>query len=102
MGEARRREELGLAPRIMKPGQQIQIGPEVLKHAIEKMCKCGCQFFIPAVKVATISALVSPIGQELTTQLPVLICLKCQEPLNLKGEALDPSDPPQEGSGVPE
>jgi hypothetical protein len=92
MGEARERMKLGLAPRVMQPGQQIQLGPEVMKHAIPKACKCGCSYFIPAVRVSTISALISPIGQELTTQQPVLICLKCQEPLNLKTEDLKPAE----------
>lgn len=92
MAEARERQRLGLAPRSMQPAQQIQIGPEVMKHAISKTCKCGCDYFIPAVRVSTISALISPIGQELTTQQPVLICLKCQEPLNLKTEDLKPSE----------
>jgi len=86
MGEERRREKLGLGPQTMKPPQQIQVGPEVMKHAVQRECKCGCKFFIPAIQVSTISALISPIGQELTSQQPVLICLKCQEPLHLKVE----------------
>lgn len=86
MGEAERRKQMGLVPRILKPGEQIQVGPEVMKHAVPKMCPCGGKYFIMAVQVSTISALISPIGQELTTQQPVLICLKCQEPLNLKAD----------------
>jgi len=85
---------MSLAPRILKPVGQIQIGPETMKHAVPKVCGCGCNIFIPAIYVSTIPALVSPVGLELTAQQPVLICLKCQEPLNLKGDAVD-SFPPQ-------
>ena len=81
MGEARDRMNLGLAPRVMKPGEQIQVD---LTNAIPKVCECGCKYFIPVIQVFTVSALVSPIGQELTAQQPVLICLECKKPLNLK------------------
>ncbi len=84
MGEAHERAKLGLAPRILKPGEQIQIGPEVLKNATPKMCECGCKYFIPVMTIFTVSALLSPIGKELTAQVPVLICLECKAPLDLK------------------
>jgi hypothetical protein len=75
MGEARDRMNMGLAPRRMKPEQQIQVD---MKNAVPKVCECGCQYFIPAVELFTISALVSPTGQELTGKIPVLVCLKCK------------------------
>ena len=80
MGEARERMLQGLPPRGMKPGEQIQVD---LTNAIPKVCECGCKFFIPVFQVFTVSALLSPIGQELTAQQPCLICLKCQEPLKI-------------------
>lgn len=75
----------------LQPGQQIQVD---LKDAVPKFCQnkigqitemgfkehvCGCEFFIPAVKVYTLSALLSPTGQELTAQQPVLLCKNCGE-----------------------
>lgn len=80
MGEAKRHKAMGLVPRILKPGEQIQVGPEILKHAVPKVCPCGCKFFIPVVAVSTISALVSPVGQSLTIQQPYLVCMECKKP----------------------
>jgi len=62
----------------LKPGEQIEVD---LKNATLRVCECGCPYFIPAVQVYTVSAIVSPIGKELTAQQPVLICLKCNKPL---------------------
>ncbi len=77
MGEARRRMMAG-GPQFnqLKPGQQIQVD---FKNAVPKVCECGCKYFIPVVAVYTVSALVSPTGQELTAQQPVLICRNCGE-----------------------
>lgn len=60
----------------MQPGQQIQVD---LKNATQRACACGCKHFIPVVAVYTVSALVSPTGQELAAQVPVLICMECKE-----------------------
>lgn len=81
MGEARDRMKMGLAPRILKQGEQITVD---LKNATPKVCECGCKFFIPVVQVFTVSALLSPVGKELTAQVPVLICLECRKVLDLK------------------
>lgn len=75
MGEAKRRMEMGLPIRELKPGQQIPID---LKNATPKVCECGCKYFIPAVQVFIVSALVSPTGQELIMQQPVLQCQDCK------------------------
>ena len=56
------------------PGQQIQVD---LKDAIPTACKCGCKYFIQAVLVYRISALLSPTGQGLIVQQPVLVCKEC-------------------------
>lgn len=53
--------------------------PVDLKNATPKVCACGCKYFIPVVAVYTVSALVSPTGQELTAQQPVLTCMECKE-----------------------
>lgn len=66
----------GMKP--MPPGQQVQVD---LKNANQRACVCGCKHFIPVMTVYTISALVSPTGQELTAQVPVLICMECKEVL---------------------
>jgi hypothetical protein len=75
MGEAQRRMGMGLMPQGVQPGQQITVD---LTNATPKVCECGCKYFIPVVQVFTVSALVSPIGKELTAQQPVLICLECK------------------------
>jgi hypothetical protein len=77
MGEAPRRMELGLMPQGLQPGQPQQIQVD-LTNATQRLCECGCKYFTPAVQVFTVSALMSPIGQELTAQQPVLICLECK------------------------
>ena len=91
MGGRNRVLEFGPQARVnhqqLRQGEQIKID---LKNATPKVCQnqiqnitdlhthlCGCEFFIPVIKLYTISALVSPTGQELTAQQPVLICQKC-------------------------
>jgi len=71
MGEAQRRiRELG-----MPQQQQIQVD---LTNATPRLCECGSKYFTPVVQVFTVSALLSPTGQELMAQQPVLICLECK------------------------
>jgi hypothetical protein len=72
--------EAGGGPQFkqLQPGQQIQVD---LKNAVPKVCECGCKFFIPVVMCFTVSALVSPTGQELLAQQPVLVCLGCKTPV---------------------
>jgi len=82
MGEAERRKQMGLGPRTLQPGQPIQVN---LKNAIPKVCECGCKYFTPVIAVFIISALVSPTGQELTVQQPVLICKECKKEVKLAG-----------------
>ena len=76
MGEARRRlDSTGFQMKPLQPGQQIQVD---ITNATPRACECGCKLFTPAVMVYTVSALVSPTGQELTAQQPVLICMECK------------------------
>ena len=79
MGGEKRRMEMGLGPRALHPGQQIQVD---LKSATQKVCKCGCIYFIPAVTAYTVSALLSPTGKELPVQVPVLVCMECKKDLH--------------------
>ena len=88
MGEARDRMKLGLAPKILKPGEQI---PVDLKNATPRVCECGCKYFISVFQVFTVSALMSPIGRELTAQQPTLVCQKCQKLLELSAVRSDPA-----------
>ena len=81
MEEATRRAMLGLVPpqlrpRELRPGEQIQID---LTNSTPRACECGCKFFQPAVMVHIVSALISPTGQELIAQQPVLICVECHK-----------------------
>ena len=82
MGEARRREQF-MMQNGMQPGHQQQIKVDLSKSP-PRACACGCKYFTQAVTVHTISALVSPTGQELTAQVPVLICLECKAMLSLE------------------
>jgi hypothetical protein len=75
MGETNRLREKGVQFKQLQPGQQIPID---LKNAVPRECECGCKFFIPVLQVYTVSALVSPTGQELTAQQPVLVCMECK------------------------
>jgi hypothetical protein len=69
-------------PAGIQPGmpQQFQVD---LSKATPRACACGCRYFHPMTTVYTISALVSPTGQELTAQVPVLLCMECKEVLPL-------------------
>lgn len=74
MGEVKR--YFGKEPQRPIAPQQIQVD---LKNATPRVCDCGCKYFMPVIAVYTVSALVSPTGQELTAQQPVLICKDCGE-----------------------
>jgi len=76
MGEKNRVLNFGPQARVnhSQQPQQIQVD---LKNATPKVCECGCDIFIPGVKLYTVSALVSPTGQELLAQQPCLVCSKC-------------------------
>jgi hypothetical protein len=80
MGEAIRMRDRGVQFKQLQPGQQIQVD---LKNATPKLCECGSELFTPAIKLYTVSALVSPTGQELTAQQPVLVCLECRKVLGV-------------------
>lgn len=49
-----------------------------LKNAKQKECPCGCKVFQQAFEVFTVSALVSPTGQEMIASKPVMVCLACR------------------------
>lgn len=99
MGEKNRVLEFGPQARVNHhppQPQQIQVD---LKNATPKTCRneisftspefglcskvCGCDIFIPAVKLYTVSALVSPTGQELLAQQPVLVCKSCGQAVSV-------------------
>jgi len=98
MGEADRVVKFGPQARVNhnqpgQPGKPMQINID-LKDTIPRVCQnkisdttetgvyehiCGCDIFIPAVKLYTVSALLSPTGKELTVQQPFLFCKNCGE-----------------------
>ena len=81
MGEARRREQFRMQNGgQLQPGQQIKVD---LTKASQLACACGCKYFLQAVTVHVISALLSPTGQEMAAQVPALICLECKAQLPL-------------------
>lgn len=66
--------------RNQSPQQQIQQIEVNVDGQDPEKCSCGCVYFQPAVMIYRVSALVSPTGQELTAQRPVLLCMNCNEP----------------------
>ncbi len=78
MGEAIRMREKGVQFKQVQPGQQINVD---VKDATPISCLCGCKLFTPAIMCYTVSALLSPTGQELLAQQSVLVCMECKEPL---------------------
>ena len=78
MEEAKRLRDQGIQYKQIKPGEQINVD---LKNATKIKCPCGCEYFTTAVTLYKVSALVSPTGQELIAQQPVLICNGCKEVL---------------------
>jgi hypothetical protein len=79
MGQAKRRmDATGFQMNPLKPGEQIVVD---VKNAKQRECECGCKYFIPVVAVYTVSALMSPTGQELTAQRPVMVCMECKKAL---------------------
>ena len=83
MGEAQRRIGMGLVPEGIKSGQPIQVEID-LKNATPRLCECGCKYFVPVMTVYIVSALLSPIGKELTAQVPALLCKECGTMLEVK------------------
>ena len=73
-------------PQAFKPDQQVQNQQfQVdLNNATKQKCICGCEVFQPALNIYTVSALVSPNGQELIAQQAILVCIKCQTPYGAK------------------
>jgi len=82
MGESMRRNNLNQFPNQHHAPQPQQIQVD-LKDATPKLCSCGGKFFQPAIMCYTVSALLSPTGQELLAQQPVLLCLDCKLPLEV-------------------
>ena len=65
----------GWGPQTPPAGMQVQVD---LSKATQRACACGGRYFTPVMTVYTISALLSPTGQELTAQVPVLLCMECK------------------------
>jgi hypothetical protein len=82
MGEATRRNNLTQFPNQHHAPQPQQIQVD-LKDATPKLCPCGCKLFQPAIMCYTVSALLSPTGQELLAQQPILLCMDCKLPLEV-------------------
>lgn len=61
----------------LPPNTPIQVD---LKNATQKNCPCGCPYFMQVAMVYTVSALISPTGQELTAHQPALVCIECHTP----------------------
>lgn len=55
-----------------QPGMQVDIS-----KATDMVCKCGSKLFRPVMRIKTLSALVSPTGQEAVIPVQVYACIKC-------------------------
>jgi len=75
----------GFKIKPMQHGQQ-QVKVDLAK-ATQCACACGCKFFIQAVTVHIVSALLSPTGQELPVQVPALVCMECKAQLPIGNDA---------------
>jgi hypothetical protein len=64
---------------FMQHGQPMQFEVDI-KNTTEITCTCGSKYFTGAVMLRKVSAIVSPTGQEMIAQQPVIICVKCHEP----------------------
>ena len=67
--------------RFQAPGQGQQQFNVDLKDATPRSCECGSALFQQAVLIYDVSAIMSPNGQALVAQQPVLVCLECRKPL---------------------
>tara|TARA_B100000287_G_scaffold21792_1_gene21504 strand:- start:783 stop:1001 length:219 start_codon:yes stop_codon:yes gene_type:complete len=54
------------------PGMQID-----LSKATDVVCECGSKLFREVVAMKTLSALVSPTGQETLVPMKLYACIKC-------------------------
>jgi NAD-dependent SIR2 family protein deacetylase len=89
MGDAKRMQDLGfkMNHKANQP-QQIQVD---LRNATPQVCsKCGSNLFQPAIMLFSVSALLSPTGQELLAQQPVLVCLNCREQFTGEKKVIEP------------
>ena len=80
MGEDARRKLMGngFVPHLANAGKPAQFEVDI-KNTTEVTCPCGCKYFMGAVMLRKVSAIVSPTGQEMLAQQPVVICVKCKE-----------------------
>jgi hypothetical protein len=80
MEESKKVTQFGQQARALRPGEQMQVNID-LDKTTQKVCECGDKFFVPAVTVHTVSAILSPTGQELVAQVAVLVCMECKTAL---------------------
>tara|TARA_B100001094_G_C17672779_1_gene549611 strand:- start:82 stop:309 length:228 start_codon:yes stop_codon:yes gene_type:complete len=54
------------------PGMKVDIS-----KATDLVCECGSKLFRPVMAIKTLSALVSPTGQETMIPMQLYACIKC-------------------------
>lgn len=89
MGEAVRRNLLGLPPRgNMKP-MQLQIDGDKLK---DRICECGGKVFTNALTLKELPAIQSPSGQPETAMAQVgFVCVGCGKVMSVRPEPKEES-----------
>lgn len=55
--------------------QQLNIDPDKMK---DEVCgTCGHPFFVQVFRIKSISALLSPTGQDMAAPMPTFVCADC-------------------------
>lgn len=59
--------------------QNVNINPDDMRDA--ECNKCQCKMFLQTYRIKTLSALMSPTGQDVAMPVPTFICLNCSAEL---------------------
>jgi len=70
----------------MPPGMNQELMMEMVKNAKPVLCKCGTGVFKEGIQMVRSSALdpANKTGQDQIIHIPVLYCVKCHLPANVK------------------
>jgi len=61
---------------------QLNINPDTLPDI--ECIECKSKYFIQALRIKRVSAIISPDGKERYVQIPVMLCASCNEELSQK------------------
>lgn len=72
-----------MSPSPQRPPAQMHVD---ISLATTVACSCGGTIFQPAMELKSLSALISPTGQQLNFSKPVIICIQCRKPYEQETE----------------